>query len=369
MKILMFTNTFTPHVGGVARSVQQFAAEFRSRGHSVLIVAPEFDDMAAEERNVIRIPAIQNFNGSDFSVPAPIPGYLSTVIEEFDPEIVHSHHPFLLGDTALRVSAARDIPVVFTHHTQYEKYTHYVPGDSAVMQRFVIELAVGFCNLCDAVIAPSATIVTRLRRQGVTSKVVEIPTGVDVKHFHRGDGQKARKDAGIDSSTFVVGHVGRLAPEKGLDFLAKSVAEFIADKPEAIFLVAGSGSSETTLREAFNDRGVSDRLIMLGSLERNQLADVYQAMDVFAFASQSETQGMVLTEAMAASTPVVAVDAPGVREVLRDGYNGRMVLKEDKTLFVDALTEIFERKPQEYRCLVDGAMETAKRFSMENTAS
>ena len=368
MKILMFTNTFTPHVGGVARSVQQFARQYRELNHQVLTVAPVFDSAPDDEDDVIRIPAIQHFNGSDFSVPVPVPGFLSDEIEKFDPDIVHSHHPFLLGDSALRISASYDIPVVFTHHTQYERYTHYVPGDSHALKRFVIELAVGYCNLCDAVIAPSDTIRQRLREQGVTSEIVEIPTGVEVDRFKNGIGSRARQKYEIDSSSFVVGHVGRLAPEKGLEFLAECVAQFVAENSNTVFLVAGTGPSEESIRQAFRQHEISDRLILVGNLERSDLADVYQAMNVFAFASQSETQGMVLTEAMAAGTPVVAVDAPGVREVLRNDVNGIRVDQQCKSDFVAALNEFYRSSPDSIESLVAGAHTTAAEFSIQNTA-
>ncbi len=136
MTFSMCTNTFTPHVGGVARSVEQFTDQFRQRGHRILVVAPEFPDIPAKESGVLT--AVQHFNGSDFSVPVPIPGMLHAALDRFRPDIVHSHHPFLLGDTVLRISASRNIPVVFTHHTQYERYTHYVPGDSELLKRFAV---------------------------------------------------------------------------------------------------------------------------------------------------------------------------------------------------------------------------------------
>ena len=117
MNILILTNTFTPHVGGVARSVEAFTAEYRRRGHRLLIVAPEFPDMPQDEVDVLRINAIQNFNASDFSVALPIHPQLSETIDAFRPDIVHSQHPFLLGTTACRLARHRELPLVFTHHT------------------------------------------------------------------------------------------------------------------------------------------------------------------------------------------------------------------------------------------------------------
>jgi 1,2-diacylglycerol 3-alpha-glucosyltransferase len=335
----------------------------------VLVVAPEFSPAIPDEEDVIRTPAIQHFNGSDFSVAVPIPGFLSRDISAFEPDIIHSHHPFILGDTALRFGAKHDIPVVFTHHTQYEKYTHYVPGDSEAMQRFAVELAVGYCNLCDAVIAPSATIRDRLVRQGVIASVAEIPTGVDTQLFGGGDGISLRKELGIPENEFVVGHVGRLAPEKGLEFLSTAVSQFVADVDNARFLVAGDGPSVESIQSAFARRGIENRLMLLGQLERTQLADLYAAMDVFAFASQSETQGMVITEAMAAGTPVVAVDAPGVREILRDSINGILLDEEDVLLFTSALDAVRQLPAAEKAVLATAAKSTALAFSIEATAS
>src|SRR5262245_1923304 len=150
MNILMATNTFAPHVGGVARSVAAFTREFEAAGHRVLTIAPQFEGALESEPGVIRVPAIQHFNGSDFSFPLVIPGLLAEAIDDFHADIVHSHHPFLLGSTAMRIAGLRGIPIVFTHHTRYETYTHYVGGESPFLKRFISDLAVGYCNLCDA---------------------------------------------------------------------------------------------------------------------------------------------------------------------------------------------------------------------------
>lgn len=368
MNILMVTNTFTPHVGGVATSVRRFTEAFRGDGHRVLVVAPEFEGAPRTEEDVVRITAVQHFNGSDFAVPVPVTGRVSAALKDFAPQVVHSHHPFLLGDTALRVAASREIPVVFTHHTMYESYTHYVPGDSPTLKRFVVDLATGYCNLCDTVIAPSETVEELLVGRGVTAPIAVIPTGVDLKEFEGADGAAFRRTAGIPEGAFLVGHVGRLAPEKNIAFLSEAVANVMAGQPGSRFLLVGEGPSREEALEIFDRHGLSGRVHACGVLRGEALASAYRAMNVFAFASLTETQGMVLTEAMAAGTPVVALDAPGAREVVRDGRNGRLVPRPEVEAFGEALRWIAERPPGERRLLAEGVAGTAREYSMARSA-
>ena len=369
MNIVMFTNTFTPHVGGVTRSVEAFTAEYRKRGHRVLVVAPEFSDMPPNEIDVVRIPAIQNFNGSDFSVVLPVSGLLTEVLDEFGPEIIHAHHPYLLGVTALRVARYRHLPLVFTHHTRYEEYTHYVPGNAPMLRRFIIEAAIRYANLSDQVFAPSGSIAELLRERGVTTAIETVPTGVTVEDFEHGDGDRFRTQLDIPADAFVVGHLGRLAPEKNIGFLAAAMTTFARTESRAHCLVIGAGPSGQTLRDTFNREGLTARLHIAGVLEQPDLSDALHAMDVFAFASKSETQGMVLTEAMAAGVPVVALDAPGVREVVRDGNNGRLLRGNSETAFVDALKWAANQPPEQRHIFQQAARKTADAFSMRNSAN
>jgi glycosyltransferase involved in cell wall biosynthesis len=370
MKICMMTNTYLPHVGGVARSVSTFADEFRRRKHRVLVVAPEFEGKPLPPRAaaiVERVPAIQKFNGSDFSVRLPIVG-LPSRLAEFEPDIIHAHHPFLLGDTALRVSAIKNAPVVFTHHTRYEDYTHYVPFDSPALKEVAINLSTQFANLCDGVIAPSESIARLIKRRGVTTPIHVVPTGIDVAAFAGGDGARFRKKFGVPSDAFVVGHVGRLAPEKNLEYLAAAVGLFLKRTPEAWFLVVGGGPSEEKLREIVGAHGAAGRIVLAGKHTGRSLADAYHAMDVFGFASFTETQGMVLSEAMAAGVPVVALNASGVREVMRDGENGFMLGKgASPQRFAGALARL-HRDPARRREMSEAARKTAEFFSRERCA-
>lgn len=370
MNILMFTNTYLPHVGGVARSVHAFAAQYRRAGHNVLIVAPEYEGgPAPDEPEVVRIPAIQNFNGSDFSVRLPLPAFLFSRLNEFRPDIVHAHHPFLLGDTALRTAAKWNVPIVFTHHTMYERYTHYVPGHSRTLRRFAMRLVTGYCNLCHHVIAPSESIMEILREREVLSPVTVIPTGVDVATFASGDRSRLRTRLGIPRSAFVVGHVGRLAPEKNLAFLGKALRGFLLAHPGTHALIVGEGPSEVELKRLLGRHALRERVHLPGSLSGQELVDAYHAMDVFAFSSLTETQGMVLTEAMAAGLPVIALDAPGAREVVRDGENGRLLMRHSVRDFAQALDWFYRRTEAERGALRNAAAQTAAEFSIERCAA
>ncbi len=368
MDILMMTNTFTPFVGGVSRSVTAFANELRNMGHRVVIVAPEFENMPEAEEDVIRVPAIQHFNGSDFSLVLPVPGYLSARLERFKPDIIHSHHPYLLGGTAVRVASGFGCPLVFTYHTMYEHYLHYVPAHAKRMQQFVINLVTGYCNLCDHVVAPSESVAEMIRERGVTVPMDVVPTGVHVDRFEKGHGRAFRRSHQIPEDAFVAGYVGRLAPEKNLSFLAEAVERFVTQTPGADFLVVGSGPSERQVREVFTEQGSAGRLHLVGSLEGQELIDAYHAIDTFVFASRTETQGMVLTEAMAAGKPVVAIDAPGIREVVRDRQNGRLIDSEDAEAFAEALREVARSSPEQKRAHSQAARATAQAFSMQKCA-
>ncbi|MDT8285025.1 MAG: glycosyltransferase [Thermovirgaceae bacterium] len=373
MNVCMFTNTYLPHVGGVARSVASFALDLRKLGHRVQVVAPTFANedgsQAEEEDDVLRVPAIQHFSGSDFSVRIPLPFIIDDKIDEFRPDVIHSHHPFLLGDAAFRAAYRRGLPLVFTHHTLYEQYVHYVSPESEYMKQIAINLATKYANLCNLVIAPSGSIARLITERGVTSPIEVIPTGVDFEYFRSGDGESFRRFFGIPMNAQVVGHLGRLAPEKNLEYLCDAVIKALKKMPdETRFLVIGSGPDDSLIQEMFQKEGLEDRLIMAGSQSGRKLADAYNAMNLFVFSSKSETQGMVLTEAMAASTPVIALDASGARDVVIDDQNGRLLPGDAPSqLFAETIVDFFERKDNAdpWR---QGAVNTARKFSRDASA-
>jgi glycosyltransferase involved in cell wall biosynthesis len=254
-------------------------------------------------------------------------------------------------------------------HTMYEQYTHYLPLDSAVLKRFLIHLAAGYANLCDHVIAPGRSVAELLGRRGVTTPVTVVPTGVRAAEFSRGAGREFRKAAGIPSGAFVAGTVGRIAAEKNFDFLLPAVAGFLERDPGAHFLVAGTGPLSGAVADFFRRPGMRGRFHYAGALRGRKLSAAYHAMDVFAFASLSETQGLVLAEAMAAGVPVVAIDAPGARDIVEDRVNGRLLSAPRTEQFAGALAWVSSLEPARRAALREACRKTSSRFSSRRSAS
>ena len=368
MRILMMTNTYFPMVGGLEQSVHSFSEEFKSLGHEVLIVTPAFGGAPQEESGVIRIKAIQKFKGTIFSINFPVSGLLTRLMKEFVPDIVHSHCPFFMGDFALRLSRQHAIPLVFTYHTMFEQYVHDWPVHNDGVKRFMVKLGAGYANLVDQVIVPSESVQDILFKRGVKTPMEVVPTGINVDHFSKGDRKTFRQANQIPLDALVVGHAGRLSPEKNLEFLTNCMIEVLKKEPRAHALIVGLGPSERMIKDAFAQAQLEKRLHLTGVLHYQHLVDAYYAMDVFAFASLSETQGIVLIEAMAAGVPVVALDAPGAREVVKDYHNGRLLNKMDQQSFVDALIWSLSRTPQESTTIKQIVRMTVQKYPINSVA-
>jgi glycosyltransferase involved in cell wall biosynthesis len=368
MRILMVTNTYRPFGGGVARSVDRFTEAFRRRGHDVLVVAPEAGGPADGEPGVLRVPSIHRPLKRPFAIALPVPGLIARGVDAFDPDLVHSHHPFLLGDDALRLAASRRVPLVFTHHTQYGMYILSRFERGRRLARFVTRLAVEYARLCQWVVAPSESTARMLRERGVHRPMSVVPTGIDIGRFRRGDGPAARARLGIPAEAPLVGYVGRLGREKNLQFLARAVAGFLAQHRDARFLVVGDGEAEADLVDPLSAAGLAKRLHRAGRLEGQDLVDAYHAIDVFAFASRADTQAMVLAEAMAAGVPVVALQAPGAADIVHDGANGRLVAEEDPAAFAAALADLTRADASRREALAHEARTTAEGYGMDRCA-
>lgn len=359
MRIGFFTNMYRPFVGGVTRSIETVTADLRHLGHHVYIVAPTFENQE-EEANLIRLPAISKAAHTDFSFPLPFALRFENHFDDLRLDLVHAHHPFLIGELGLKMARRHALPLVFTHHTRYEDYAHYLPMDNEAAQRLLIEVEVMFCNECDLILAPSESIRQMILERGVEAEVVTQPTGIDVAAYGPVDRAAVRADLGVPEGAPFVLHVGRLAREKNLFTLLEAFKLITESLPEARLVVCGSGPEEDAIRARATELDLDRSLIWSGRQGAESLRDVYSAADLFLFSSVTETQGLVIVEAMAGGTPVVAVDATGARDVIRDGIDGRLTADSPPELAEAAVALL--RDPARLRAFGRAARSRAEQF-------
>ncbi|MBI4279921.1 MAG: glycosyltransferase [Armatimonadetes bacterium] len=358
----MFSDSYKPRISGVVNAVEGFSEELRRRGHRVYIVAPAAPGYADSDRDVVRVPSVTLRRYPDFPLAPPWMPRAGRRLAALGLDVVHTHTPFLMGRVAAGVARRSSAPLVFTHHTLYTEYVHYVPLSAAVTRPAVRWYTTAFCNQCDCVIAPSRAVHDRLRAAGVRARIEVLTTGaLTPEVFAPRDASWVRARFGIPAGAPLVVHVGRLGREKSVDDLLRAFAR-VAPEHDAHLLVVGGGPQEKALRDLAAQLGIAVRVTFAGPMPRVKALDCYAAGDLFATASRTETAGLVITEAMAVGLPVVAVASGGVPEAVADGETG--LLAGD----VEGLATVMRallRDPGRRRRLAAQARERARTFSIE----
>jgi glycosyltransferase involved in cell wall biosynthesis len=259
-------------------------------------------------------------------------------------DVVHVHTPFVAHYAGTRFARRAKIPCVATYHTFFEEYLHhYVPVMPRRLGRF---LARAFtrsqCDDVQALIAPSDPMRDILLTYGVSTPVYVVPTGLPADRFRPGDGARFRAEAGLPADRPLVTYVGRVAHEKNIDFLVKVFVEVRRTIPAAVLVIAGEGPARESLKSQVARLGLQQEVCFAGYLDRNTgLLDCYAAADVFVFASRTETQGLVLLEAMAQGAPIVSTAELGTRSVLKAG-SGALVVDERLDEFASAVVRVLQ---------------------------
>lgn len=366
MRIGFFSDSYRPYVSGVVRSIDTFREELRKRGHEVFIFAPDYPD-ARPEPGVFRYLSVNTPTDTGFRVAIPLSLQLRRLVKELGLDVIHLHSPFLMGRLGAHVARRQGLPLILTHHTLYDQYVHYVPllgvagWTQGLTRQWTNHYVRDFCNLCDAVIVPSQGVGELLRQRGVRQAPIIIPTGIHPERFRGGDRWGMRARLGIPGEAPLVLYVGRLGWEKNLPYLLQAFHRVAAVAEPAHLLLAGGGPMEEELRRLAGELGLADRVHLPGMLSLSDLRDAYAAADVFAFASETETQGLVVAEAMAAGLPVVALAATGIVDVVQGGRSGILVSGGPEE-FAGALLQVIGDAALRRR-LSQGARRRAAEFS------
>ncbi len=352
--IVFVTNNYTPYTGGVVSSINVTIAQLQKYGHTVYIIAPSFLGKSHDDPEyVIRIPSLLRFmyKQNHMGVPWRAKHYINQILKRINPGVVHIHHPFVLGPVAVSCAKKMGIRTVFTYHTMYENYVHYVPMPPFVVTPVVKKLVLQFCRTVDRIIVPSSGIKEYLARHAITNTTL-IPSGIQEFFL-----QQSLREKKLTKSYQLL-YVGRFAKEKSIPFILDVMARLPDDF--ALTLV-GYGSYTDALKEyAYETKKLSsERVRFVMKPDKQILLDLYTQAHLFLFPSHSDTQGLVLAESMACSTPVIAVDGVGQRDIIIQGKNGFIV--QDQNEMCETILKIMSDEKL-YQQLQHNAWQTAQTY-------
>lgn len=367
-RVVMFTNNYLPFIGGVPISIARLRQGLTDLGHDVRVVAPCYQQVTDHEQSIIRVRSLLPIGRKTVFRLANIYSWrLWRSVRAFKPDLIHVHHPFWLGSLGLWLAKGLRVPVVYTYHTRLEHYSHYVPLPGPLFRNLVCHSMVKrFANRCDAVIVPTESAEDYLRIIGVKRPIFVEPTGIDFASFQSVTSSEIaalRQQHELGSEKILLS-ISRLSKEKNIDFVLDGIQQLRLkiDVPFKLLMI-GDGPERVRLRSRLECEGLAEHVVLVGSVSPQDIAVYCSMADLFVFASVSETQGMVILEAMAAGLPVVAVRSSGINDIIENGANG-FKTPQDHGLWSEKIATLLRQKSVR-RLMAANAKRTAADHSIE----
>ena len=324
LRIGLFTDTYAPQVNGVSISLQLISEGLRAAGHQVTIFAPKFPGYHDEEPSgVYRVPSLKYLNKPPIYVAVlgtPRTTW-SLTRKQFD--VLHAHSPLSIGLLAYLTASTKNLPLIYTYHTSITDYTHYlkVIGGTRVIRRAARWFSTTTTNLGDQVVVPSPKFRRLLLEQKVRKPIHTIPNGIDLSNFKKAKAPGSlRARLGIKPQA----PVGRVDPEKRLDFLIDAFSHLLDQFPDAHLVFAGDGGARKDLEKQAAATRASGSIHFLGMVDRPDLPNVLHDATIFLSASTTEVHPISVIEAIAAGRPIVAVKDEAFEGMILEGENGEM---------------------------------------------
>ena len=324
MKIGIFSECYLPIMNGVAVSIDTFRKGLEKEGHEVFIFTPD-NDGAGSDNHVIRFPAVENISKKLYPITFPSLEIMKTYLPDEivkDLDIVHAQHMFTMGRLARYAAREYKKPLVYTYHTLITEYANkYSSIFAPIIRAYLRNMSKRFCNSCDQVITPSPSMKRILIDFGVKKPIEPIPTGIEPKNFKRQDSKQFRTKHKIDSKDKILLYLSRIAKEKNIPFLFKAFKKIQKEYPDCHLLMVGGGPEEKEMQYLAKELKIK-KITFTGMVPKEEANRIFGMADIFTFPSYTETQGIVVAEAMAAGTPPVAVGKMGPTDLIQDGKDG-----------------------------------------------
>lgn len=329
MRIGFFTDGFLPQPNGVATSVFETARELESRGHEVFIIAPKYPGYIDRDLNVIRLPSLKIAEKPETRIGISLPDQHLRKIISMDFDIIHGHSGGPVTLLGWEIARAKSIPCVVTYHTLWNRYTHYFLKGKVVTPKMMEQATKIFGNQVDFLIAPTERVEKELKKYGVKKPIRIVPSGINLDKFKAESHGFLRKKLKLSKDDPILLFVGRLGPEKNVDFLLKSFVKVFEEDASAHLVIVGDGPERKKLEALAKKLNVKANTHFTGEIESGKMHKIYPEATVFVFSSTTETQGLVVPEALASGVPVVAINDPAY-EIVKDGENGFLVANNEK---------------------------------------
>lgn len=369
MRALMLSDVYFPRINGVSTSIETFRGALDAERIKTQLIAPSYGNETPSP-DIVRVPARPVWGDPEDRLAHYAKLRQATLKAAQDCDLIHIQTPFAAHYAGLHAARALHKPVIATYHTLFEEYLqHYIPWlPAAGLRGLARRFSRGQCNALDAVIVPSSAMRKRLLEYGVTRPLHVLPTGLPASAFQPGDAAGFRARHGIAAERPVALFVGRVAHEKNISMLLQAVALVRRTMPDLLFLITGEGPARADLARQAEQLGLHGQVQFLGYMDRKrELPSAYAAADAFIFASRTETQGLVLLEAMAQRCPVVALSIMGTADILQDG-RGCRIAPDDPAGFAQTLLDVLT-DPVARLSLGDTAYSYAQEWSDQALAS
>lgn len=367
MRIGIFSNCYLPMVNGVVGAVTLLRQGFEEMGHEVHIFAPAFDDYIDQEDHVYRYPAVDLTRKVKYPVAVPFSARINRVLDQLDLDIIHCHHPFILGPLGHRIAKRKEIPTVYTFHTQYEQYSHYIPLPAKLVNWMSRRQIYRFCQAVDQITTPAESAQQLLRSYGVTKPVTVIPNPTLIP-TKQDDGRAVRARYRLRDEKLLI-NVGRIAAEKNLALLLR-VFRYLLDQagPGTIkLMIVGDGPELGNLVQLARELNLGEQVIFTGLVAPAEVSQYLGAADLFVMTSFSEVKPLAQLEALAAGVPIVSVKAPGANDTIVHDYNGLLV-DADINSIGNAILSLLADPARQIRYR-EAARQTALRYSHSRIAA
>lgn len=367
MRIGIFVETYFPYVSGVSISIESLKDALVQKGHEVYIVTLKIDDY-----NYDNDPYLILLEGHPYpfkKLKALKLGYTLHYrknvkeLKKFKFDIIHANTEFSVGTIGYKLAKATNVPIVYTYHTLYHTYVHYVANFAiSFFKMIIIRRIKNWMKKVDEVIVPSNKVLNIIRDFKVKRDVNVIPTGIKLDRFLNYDLNSIEK---IKKNYKLVGKrimlfAGRLGQEKGIGELIEYFDILSKDFPDLVFLIVGFGAHEGVLKKLVSSKKLEDKIIFTGEVCNSEIGNYYRLCDFFVSASNTETQGLTYFEALASNCVSLVKKDPSLEGIIEDGINGFYF--EDKESFLSQAKYILENDMSEIK---EKTSEVVKNFSTE----